>query len=87
MRMSTIQTDLFGISAIIILHTIKRNGTSRIATQVQKNNFVSLSIFDIYMYLVQTNYICWNLEFLVFPMSQALVQTRTFELRAKTDES
>ena len=63
---------MFGDSAIIILHTIKRKGTSRIATQVQKNNFVSLSIFDIYMYLVQSNYICWNLEFLVFPMSQVL---------------
>ena len=44
-------------------------------------------MIDILYYLVQTYIKCWNLEFLVFPMSQALVQTRTFELRAKTDES
>ena len=78
---------MFEVSAIIILTNIERNGTSRIATQVSEESFVSLSIFDICIYLVQTRIKCWNLEFLVFPMSQALVQTRTFELRAKTDES
>ena len=80
MWMSTIQTDLFGVSAIIILHTIKRIGTSRIATQVQK--IVDCKIFCLllnYVFLVQTNYM-YMLELGVFwssLMSQALVQTRT----------
>ena len=87
MRMSTIQTDLFGISAIIILHTIKRIWDLQNRHSGSEEQYCIFVNFDICIYLVQTRIKCWNLEFLVFPMSQALVQTRTFELRAKTDES